>query len=129
MALILVVDDSAAARKAITSILESANHRVISASSGQEALDIAPKMHPDLIIMDVLMESMNGFEATRSLSSIEETANIPVIIVSARASESDKKWGMRQGARDYIVKSPDERDLKRDLKKDLLMSIQKILEE
>jgi twitching motility two-component system response regulator PilH len=129
MALILIVDDSPTARKAIMNIIEGAGHRVLTASSGQEALEIAPKMLPDLIIMDVMMDNMNGFEATRSLSSSEDTAEIPVIIVSGRSSLSDKKWGLRQGARDYIVKGSDEKNLTKDLKTDLLLSIKKILGE
>lgn len=74
-------------------------------------MDLAKTERPDLILMDVIMPGMNGFQATRSLSRDPETSEIPVIIVTTKGMETDRVWGLRQGAKDFIVKPVEERDL------------------
>ena len=108
MAHILIVDDSPTDVKVLSGMLERAGHRVSSAESG---MDLAKTERPDLILMDVIMPGMNGFQATRSLSRDPETSEIPVIIVTTKGMETDRVWGLRQGAKDFIVKPVEERDL------------------
>jgi twitching motility two-component system response regulator PilH len=81
------------------------------ASNGEEGIEKAIEMKPDCILMDVVMPGKNGFQATRDLSRNPATSTIPVIIITTKDQETDKIWGMRQGARDYIVKPADEQDL------------------
>ena len=74
------------------------------ASSGEEAVEMARNLNPDLILMDVVMQGMDGFRATRELSKDPETASIPVVMVTTKDQESDKMWGLRQGAVGYLTK-------------------------
>jgi twitching motility two-component system response regulator PilH len=101
---VLVVDDSPTELHIIMSYLIKHGFTAISAINGSEALEAAKAQKPDLILMDVVMPGMNGFQATRKLSRNPSTANIPVVIVSAKGQETDKIWGMRQGASQYLVK-------------------------
>ncbi len=111
MALIMIVEDSLTDQVAIQRIVESGGHRALVAKSGEDAIEMAIRERPDLILMDVMMPKMNGFQATRQLSSRPETANIPIIILTGRDQESDRVWGLRQGARDYVVKPPEKNEL------------------
>jgi twitching motility two-component system response regulator PilH len=111
MAHILIVDDSPTDVKVLSGMLERAGHRVSSAGSAEAGIDLARSEHPDLILMDVIMPGMNGFQATRSLSRDPATSEIPVIIVTTKGMETDRVWGMRQGAKDFIVKPVTEKDL------------------
>jgi len=104
MALILIVDDSPTEVFQMTKALENAGFRVEVAADGEEALRKAREMRPDLILMDIVMPGMDGFRATRALSNDPATRSIPVIMVSSKSQESDRVWGMRQGAVDFIVK-------------------------
>ncbi len=104
MALILIVDDSPTEISQMKKVLEKAGFRIAVASDGAEALRLAKDMHPDLIFMDIVMPGMDGFRATRSLAADPDTRAIPVIMVSSKSQESDRVWGMRQGAVDYLVK-------------------------
>ena len=104
MALILIVDDSPTEVHAMKTTLEKHGYQIASANDGLEAYDIARKIKPDMIFMDVVMPGMNGFQATRKLSSDPSTKGIPIVMVTSKDQESDRVWGMRQGARDYIVK-------------------------
>jgi twitching motility two-component system response regulator PilH len=104
MALILIVDDSPTEVFQMTKALENAGFRVEVAADGEEALRKAREMQPDLILMDIVMPGMDGFRATRALSNDPATRSIPVIMVSSKSQESDRVWGMRQGAVDFIVK-------------------------
>jgi twitching motility two-component system response regulator PilH len=88
----------------ICRILEQAGHKALVAHSGEQALELAAEERPQVILMDIIMPGMNGYQATRQLSRYEKTRNIPVIMVSSRNSETDRAWGMRQGARDYVTK-------------------------
>ena len=92
-------------------ILEKNGHEVIVADSGESGIEKARDTMPDLVLMDVVMPGMNGFQATRQLSRQSETANIPVIIVTTKDQETDKVWAKRQGAKDYIVKPVKEKGL------------------
>lgn len=107
---VLVVDDSPTERHFLSEILSKQGYQVIMAESGEEAMEKAKRQRPDLILMDVVMPGLNGFHATRALTRDEETKHIPVIMCTSKGQETDKVWGMRQGARDYLVKpiNPDE---------------------
>jgi len=104
MALILIVDDSPTEVFQMTKALEQAGFSVETAADGEEAIRKAREMHPDLILMDIVMPGMDGFRATRTLANDPETRSIPVIMVTSKANESDRVWGMRQGAVDFLVK-------------------------
>lgn len=101
---VLVVDDSPTDSHLLTEILKKNGFAVSTATNGQEAISKAKSDKPDLILMDIVMPGMSGFEATRAISRDPETAAIPVIICSTKGQETDKAWGLRQGAKDYIVK-------------------------
>ena len=101
---ILVVDDSPTDRQHLTDILAKIGYNVSIAESAEEALVKVKQLKPDLVLMDVVMPGQNGFQATRELSKNKATMHIPVIICTTKGQETDKFWGMRQGARDYIVK-------------------------
>lgn len=104
MALILIVDDSPTEVFQMKKALEQGGFRVEAAADGEEAIRKAREMHPDLILMDIVMPGMDGFRATRQLANDPETRAIPVIMVTSKANESDRVWGMRQGAVDFLVK-------------------------
>ena len=108
---VLVVDDSPTELHIIMSYLIKHGFTAISAINGSEALEAAKVQKPDLILMDVVMPGMNGFEATRMLTRDPDTAGIPVLIVSSKDQETDRIWAMRQGATDYMVKPVDETTL------------------
>lgn len=101
---VLVVDDSPTDLHLIKRYLVNNGYTALSASSGEEALTRAYTDQPDLILMDIVMPGMNGYEATRALRTNPNTASIPIMIISSRSQDSDKIWGMRQGAKDYLVK-------------------------
>jgi twitching motility two-component system response regulator PilH len=101
---ILVVDDSPTDRQHLTELLARNGYKVSAAASAEEAIAKVKQAKPDLVLMDVVMPGENGFQATRALSTDEATKHIPIIICSTKGQETDKVWGLRQGARDYIVK-------------------------
>jgi twitching motility two-component system response regulator PilH len=108
---ILVVDDSPTDLRHLSDLLSKNGYKVSTATNAEEALAKAKGQKPDLVLMDVVMPGQNGFQATRTLTSDEDTRHIPVIIVSTKGQETDKIWGMRQGARDYVVKPVKPADL------------------
>ena len=108
---ILIIDDSPTEVHVFKTMLANHNIEVSVAKNGEEGIEKAIEIKPDCILMDVVMPGKNGFQATRDLSRNPETAAIPVIIITTKDQETDKIWGMRQGARDYIVKPAAERDL------------------
>ena len=108
---ILIIDDSPTEVHVFKNMLQNNNIKVSVANNGDEGIEKAIKIKPDCILMDVVMPGKNGFQATRDLSRNPETSSIPVIIITTKDQETDKIWGMRQGARDYIVKPANERDL------------------
>jgi twitching motility two-component system response regulator PilH len=104
---ILVVDDSPTERHALSDLLSKNGFNIITAESGEEAVAMAKEQLPDLVLMDVVMPGMNGFQATRSIARDPVTQKIPVIMCTTKNQETDKIWGMRQGASDYMVKPID----------------------
>ena len=104
MALVLIVDDSPTDLHVMQQALEQGGFRTASASDGGEGVRMARELHPDLILMDIVMPGLNGFQATRQLANDPETRAIPVIMVTSKAQETDRIWGLRQGAVDYLVK-------------------------
>jgi twitching motility two-component system response regulator PilH len=108
---VLVVDDSPTDLHILSEMLTKNGFTVLTAESGEQAIDMAKAEKPDLVIMDIVMPGMSGFEATRSITKGTETSAIPVIIISTKGQETDKVWGMRQGARDYLTKPVDEKAL------------------
>ena len=108
---VLVVDDSATERHVLSEMLAKNGYEVFTAESGNEALDKADQFRPDVILMDIVMPGTSGFQATRTISKNESTKHIPIIICSSKGQETDKIWGLRQGAREYLVKPVTERDL------------------
>ena len=108
---ILIIDDSPTEVHVFKNMLLNNDLEVSVAKNGEEGIEKAIEMKPDCILMDVVMPGKNGFQATRDLSRNPATSTIPVIIITTKDQETDKIWGMRQGARDYIVKPADEQDL------------------
>lgn len=101
---ILIVDDSPTERAFLEGVLTKAGYAVVMATSGEDGVERAKAEIPDLILMDVVMPGLNGFQATRAITREESTKHIPVFICTTKDQETDKIWGMRQGAKDYIVK-------------------------
>jgi twitching motility two-component system response regulator PilH len=101
---ILIVDDSPTDRQFLSELLAKNGFQVSTAENAAEALAKAKQLKPDLVLMDVVMPGQSGFQATRALSRDEATKQIPVIICTSKSQETDRAWGMKQGARDYIVK-------------------------
>ncbi|OUR61934.1 two-component system response regulator [Bermanella sp. 47_1433_sub80_T6] len=112
MATILIVDDSATMMEGHKRILERQGHTVHSAENGEEGVARTLELMPDLVLMDVVMPKMNGFQATRKITKNEITKHIPVVIVTSKDQETDIMWGKRQGASDYLIKPADETQLK-----------------
>ncbi len=108
---VLIIDDSPTEVHVFKSMLVNNDIEVSVAKNGEEGIEKAIETKPDCILMDVVMPGKNGFQATRDLSRNPETSTIPVIIITTKDQETDRIWGMRQGARDYIVKPADEQDL------------------
>ena len=108
---ILVVDDSATERHMLRDLLTKAGYDVVSSENGEDAIVKARQVKPDLILMDVVMPGLNGFQATRAISRDPITKSIPVIMCTSKSQETDKIWGLRQGARDYLVKPVDRETL------------------
>jgi twitching motility two-component system response regulator PilH len=108
---VLIVDDSPTDVHVLKGMLEKNGYNTSHALNGEEGIQKAKTEKPNVILMDVVMPGMSGFQATRKLNQDPETASIPVIIVSSKDMDTDKIWGMRQGARDYITKPVREKDL------------------
>lgn len=104
---VLIVDDSPTERHILSQLLLGGGYEVSTADNGDEGVERAKQIKPDLIIMDVVMPGTNGFQATRALSRNEATKSIPVIICTTKDQETDKLWGLRQGAQDYVTKPVD----------------------
>jgi twitching motility two-component system response regulator PilH len=111
MALILIADDSPTEVYVLQKMLEKNGHDVLVAEDGEQAVAITHEQQPALVLMDVVMPNLNGFQATRKLSKDPETSHIPIVIVSSKNQETDKMWGLRQGARGYLGKPVTEEDL------------------
>jgi len=111
MAKILIVDDSPTHAANARKILEGAGHQVVLAEDGTKGIDVAKSENPQVILMDVVMPELNGFQATRKLSQDPVTKDIPVILLTTKDQDTDKVWGERQGAKGYLVKPAEEKTL------------------
>jgi twitching motility two-component system response regulator PilH len=108
---ILIVDDSPTERHVLNDMLTKAGFEVVASDNGEDAIHKSKQLKPDLILMDVVMPGLNGFQATRAISRDPETRSIPIIMCTSKSQETDKIWGLRQGARDYIVKPVNREEL------------------
>lgn len=104
---ILVVDDSPTDRQFMLETLAKKGYQVVTAENGEDAIVKAKAELPDLILMDVVMPGLNGYQATRTITRDDATKHIPVIMCTSKGADTDKIWGMRQGANDYLVKPVD----------------------
>ncbi|MEO6364485.1 MAG: twitching motility response regulator PilH [Luteimonas sp.] len=111
MARILIVDDSPSQLMGIKRIVEKLGHEALTAEDGAAGVDAAKRELPDLILMDVVMPNLNGFQATRAITREPTTKHIPVILVTTKDQDTDRMWGMRQGAKAYITKPFSEDEL------------------
>ena len=111
MSRVLIVDDSPSQLVGMKRTVEKLGHQVITAEDGAAGVEVAKRELPDLILMDVVMPNLNGFQATRTISKDPKTSHIPIILVTTKDQDTDRVWGMRQGARDYIVKPVNAADL------------------
>ena len=111
MARILIVDDSPSQLMGIRRIVEKLGHDALTAEDGAAGVDAAKRELPDLILMDVVMPNLNGFQATRSITREPTTKHIPVILVTTKDQDTDRMWGLRQGAKAYLTKPFSEDEL------------------
>lgn len=109
--LILVVDDSPTDMKLMTAPLRTAGYQVITASDGEEALDRASRDHPHLIVLDVILPKKNGFQVCRQLKTTPDTQDIKILLLTSKSQDSDRFWGLKQGADDYMTKPFDDEEL------------------
>jgi len=115
MARILIVDDSPSQLLGIKRIVEKLGHETLTAEDGAAGVEAAKQHIPDLILMDVVMPNLNGFQATRTISKNPTTTHIPIVLVTTKDQETDRVWGMRQGAKAYVTKPIKEDELARTL--------------
>lgn len=113
---VLVVDDSKTELMFLTSLLQKNGMSVRTAEGADEAMRRLVEQKPDLILMDVVMPGQNGFQLTRTINRTPEYADIPIIICTSKNLETDRVWGMRQGAKDYITKPVDASELMSKIK-------------
>lgn len=111
MANILIIDDSPTDVRVFTTLLEKAGFTVSSVNDAESGIDRIRASKPDLVIMDVIMPGINGFQATRTLSRDPATADIPVVMITTKSMETDRVWGLRQGAKAFITKPVNEKHL------------------
>src|SRR5210317_1900252 len=111
MAVVLIIDDSPTELHLFQKMLEKGGFETLVADSGEEGVRKAKSPRPDCILMDVVMPGMNGFQATLKLTQDSDTAGIPVIMITTKDQETDKIWGMRQGAVEYLVKPVEAKQL------------------
>lgn len=117
MKTILIVDDSPTEANIVRSILENAGYQVEWAEDANQGIKMAIEKQPQLILMDVVMPGMSGFQATRKLTKDPQTQNIPILMLTTKDQESDQYWGMKNGAKKYMVKPPKEDELLAEIKK------------
>jgi len=111
MARILIVDDSPSQLLGIQRIIEKLGHESLTAEDGAAGVEVAKRELPDMVLMDVVMPNLNGFQATRQLSREASTKHIPVILVTTKDQDTDRMWGLRQGAKAYLTKPFSEDEL------------------
>ena len=125
MARILIVDDSPTEMYKLSGLLEKHGYEVLKAVNGADGVALARQEHPDLVLMDIVMPGLNGFQATRQLTKDPETQGIPVIVVTTKDQETDMLWASRQGAKGYLTKPVDEDALIKKIKENLPASMHK----
>jgi len=108
---IMIVDDSPTETHVLKTMLEGNGYATLMAADGEQAIELCRREQPDLVLMDVVMPGMNGFQATRTLHRDPHTSSIPIIMVTSKNQETDKEWARRQGATEYLVKPVKEGDL------------------
>ena len=108
---ILIIDDSPTDVRVFTTLLERAGHQVEAVDNAEDGIERVRAGRPDLVIMDVIMPGINGFQATRTLTRDPNTAAVPIVMITTKAMETDRVWGLRQGARAFITKPVNEREL------------------
>jgi twitching motility two-component system response regulator PilH len=108
---ILIVDDSATERQFFLDTLTREGYQCVIAQSGEEGVRMSVSEKPDLILMDVVMPGMDGYKATRTIAHTDATKHIPVILCTSKDKETDRIWGMRQGAKEYLIKPINAKDL------------------
>ena len=111
MARILIVDDSPSQLFGIQRMVEKIGHESMTAEDGTAGVELAKQALPDLVLMDVVMPGLNGFQATRMLSREPATQHIPVVLVTTKDQDTDRMWGLRQGAKAYLTKPFSEDEL------------------
>jgi len=111
VAKILIIDDSPTDVRVFTTLLEGAGHSVSAVSTAEEGVERVRADLPDLVIMDVIMPGMNGFQATRTLTRDPATSTVPIVMITTKSMETDRVWGLRQGARAFITKPVKEKEL------------------
>lgn len=111
MASILIIEDSPTQSAALVRLVEKLGHSALVANDGEMGLSMAQQHTPDLVLMDIILPEINGFQATRKLSADPSTKHIPIVIVSTKDQATDKAWGLRQGAKDYLIKPFKDKDL------------------
>jgi twitching motility two-component system response regulator PilH len=108
---ILIIDDSPTDVRVFTTLLERAGHHVVAVSTAEEGIERVRADMPDLVIMDVIMPGMNGFQATRTLTRDPATSAVPIVMITTNSMETDRVWGLRQGAKAFITKPVNEKEL------------------
>ncbi|MGA7297606.1 MAG: response regulator [Rhodanobacteraceae bacterium] len=111
MARILIVDDSPSQLIGLKRVVENLGHEAFTAEDGAAGVEAARAELPDLILMDVVMPNLNGFQATRTITRDDATKHIPIVLVTTKDQETDRVWGTRQGAKAYVTKPIDEAEL------------------
>ncbi len=111
MTTVLVIDDSPSEMAKFRDMLAKNNFQILEAVNGEQGCAMAAEHLPDVILMDVVMPEMNGFQATRKITRDKTTAHIPVVMISTKNQETDRVWGKRQGAKEYLTKPVDESEL------------------
>lgn len=111
MSKVLIIDDSPVDTLHLTGILSRHGYVVISADDAELGVQVARDQQPDIVLMDIVMPGLNGFQATRLLTRSAQTRHIPVVMVSNKDQQTDRVWGARQGARGYVTKPVREHEL------------------
>jgi twitching motility two-component system response regulator PilH len=101
---VLVVDDSPTERKLMQQALQGKGYNLVSASDGEEALEKVAQQKPDVVLLDIILPRKNGFQVCRQLKTTPETQNIKVILISSKTQDTDRFWGLKQGADEYLTK-------------------------